>query len=659
MAVSTHKLPEDGFLSVIAVCMLMTCDASVLLVAPATVHLEQDSSKNITIVPSAPLNETVVIGFNITFASKNASIVELPEEVELPAEAKSCRFEVHADRVGQVTAYLYSNSTVVTSHSTRIRFMVVRSNVLEIINQVIGWIYFLAWSVSFYPQLYENWKRKSVVGLNFDFLALNLTGFIAYSVFNVGLFWIPYLKEEFLKRYPNGVNPVDANDVFFSLHAVALTLMYVCQCAVYERGDQKVSKVAIVLLVIAWTFALVTLFIAVASKITWLEYMYYFSYIKLGVTLVKYIPQAYMNYRRQSTEGWSIGNVLLDFTGGSFSLIQMFVQSYNNDEWKLIFGDPTKFGLAAVHLEQDSSKIVTIVPSAPLSMAVVIGFNITHASKNGKSVELPEEVELSAEATFCRFEVHAERVGQVTAYLYSNSTLVTSHTTRIRFMVVRSKVLEIINQVTGWTYFLAWSVSFYPQLYESWKRKSVVGLSFDFLALNVTGGIAYCVFNVGLFWVPYLKRGDQKVSKVAIALLVIAWTFALVTLVIAVASKITWLEYIYYFSYIKLGVTLVKYIPQAYMNYQRQSTEGWSIGNVLLDFIGGIFSIIQMFVQSYNNDEWELIFGDPTKFGLGIFTIVFNVVFIVQHYCLYRRYQHVDLNCNVRTVFSTHPTVEA
>lgn len=35
---------------------------------------------------------------------------------------------------------------------------------------------------------------SSVVGLSFDFIALNLTGFIAYSVFNVGLFWIPLIK---------------------------------------------------------------------------------------------------------------------------------------------------------------------------------------------------------------------------------------------------------------------------------------------------------------------------------------------------------------------------------------------------------------------------------------------------------------------------------
>lgn len=39
-----------------------------------------------------------------------------------------------------------------------------------------------------------------------------------------------------------------------------------------------------------------------------------------------------MNFYYKSTEGWSIGNVLLDFTGGSFSLLQMFLLSYNNGE---------------------------------------------------------------------------------------------------------------------------------------------------------------------------------------------------------------------------------------------------------------------------------------------------------------------------------------
>ena len=32
-----------------------------------------------------------------------------------------------------------------------------------------------------------------------------------------------------------------------------------------------------------------------------------------------------MNFRRKSTVGWSIGNILLDFTGGSLSIIQVII----------------------------------------------------------------------------------------------------------------------------------------------------------------------------------------------------------------------------------------------------------------------------------------------------------------------------------------------
>ena len=47
---------------------------------------------------------------------------------------------------------------------------------------------------------------------------------------------------------------------------------------------------------------------------------------------VLFFTQAVMNCRRRSTVGWSIGNVLLDFTGGALSILQMFLISYNNGE---------------------------------------------------------------------------------------------------------------------------------------------------------------------------------------------------------------------------------------------------------------------------------------------------------------------------------------
>ena len=37
-----------------------------------------------------------------------------------------------------------------------------------------------------------------------------------------------------------------------------------------------------------------------------------------------------MNYKRQSTVGYSIGGVLLDITGGLLSVLQMFLLAYNN-----------------------------------------------------------------------------------------------------------------------------------------------------------------------------------------------------------------------------------------------------------------------------------------------------------------------------------------
>jgi hypothetical protein len=36
------------------------------------------------------------------------------------------------------------------------------------------------------------------------------------------------------------------------------------------------------------------------------------------------------------------------------------------------------------------------------------------------------------------------------------------------------------------------------------------------------------------------------------------------------------------------------------MNYKRKSTVGWSIGNIFLDFTGGILSMLQMILNAYN-----------------------------------------------------------
>ncbi|KAG4940534.1 hypothetical protein JHK87_044405 [Glycine soja] len=63
--------------------------------------------------------------------------------------------------------------------------------------------------------------------------------------------------------------PVAANDVAFSIHAVLLTAITLFQIAIYERGSQKVSKVSIGIVSVAWLVAAVCFFIALPND-SWL-----------------------------------------------------------------------------------------------------------------------------------------------------------------------------------------------------------------------------------------------------------------------------------------------------------------------------------------------------------------------------------------------------
>ena len=81
---------------------------------------------------------------------------------------------------------------------------------------------------------------------------------------------------------------------------------------------------------------------------------------------------------------------------------------------------------------------------------------------------------------------------------------------------------------------------------------------------------------------------------------------------------------------------MVKYVPQAWSNYQRKSTIGWSIYQVLMDLLGGVLSIAQLLIDSSLQGDWSGVTGNPVKFGLGQISIIFDLLFMVQHYILYR-----------------------
>lgn len=99
------------------------------------------------------------------------------------------------------------------------------------------------------------------------------------------------LQDEYFIRYPRGLNPVQVNDIVFAVHAAAATVFTIGQCFFYERADQRVSLTARGILGIFGLFLFISIILAGTDVIHWLDFLYYCSYVKLAITLIKYVPQ--------------------------------------------------------------------------------------------------------------------------------------------------------------------------------------------------------------------------------------------------------------------------------------------------------------------------------------------------------------------------------
>lgn len=253
------------------------------------------------------------------------------------------------------------------------------------------------------------------------------------------------------------------------------------------------------------------------------------------------------------------------------------------------------------------------------------------------------------------------------------------------------EVLPIVSQVLGWTYTSLWSLSFYPQPILNYRRLSTVGTTIDFSLLNILGYLTYLIYNATFYFssqvrsqyamknnglMPTVQLNDIAYSIHALILSSITYSQFLLSswwgfeqskrALGARHTKVAWIPFggcllgilasgilvlvkhlqdplghwavidlIYVISYVKLVTTLFKYIPQVRINYLNKSTKGFAIDQILLDLSGGIASILQLAVDSYCQGDWSGVTGNLTKLLLGNITILFDAIFLTQHYCLY------------------------
>lgn len=132
----------------------------------------------------------------------------------------------------------------------------------------------------------------------------------------------------------------------------------------------------------------------------------------------------------------------------------------------------------------------------------------------------------------------------------------------------------------------------------------------------------------------YTKGQNNKGFKLWVVLFLVAeYTAFIVFLILQLTGRIMppGGTVINICGYCKAAITLVKYSPQVYLNYKNKSTSGWSIGNVALDFCGGLFSLLQLVIEAIGNGR--PIIGDGAfnaiKFALSILSIFYNIIFFI------------------------------
>lgn len=227
------------------------------------------------------------------------------------------------------------------------------------LSSIIGYSYFLSWSVSFYPQLITNYQQKSIEGLSTDSYVLAVVNYTCYTIYNTFFFFSKGIRQEYQDRHGQDSKiTVQSNDVAFAIHALILNCILMYQIAYYGGfQSQPISKVTIIIVI--GTILVSLGYIAciyLLEGFLWIDFLYLMATIKLVLTILTYLPQILLNFQRKSTQGWNLWNVIFDCTGGVLSLLQLVWDSVDLDDVKHgLLGNVPKLILSFITLACDVS----------------------------------------------------------------------------------------------------------------------------------------------------------------------------------------------------------------------------------------------------------------------------------------------------------------
>lgn len=238
-------------------------------------------------------------------------------------------------------------------------------------DDLLGLLYVAAWSISMYPPVITNLRKRSSAAISKDFVLLNSAGYF-YLLISLTIqlfFWVPTSRTVLQDgTVPADLKPKVTNfDFWYCFHGFVMNLVLLSQ-VIYGVKLWKLKTDNFHIRMKPYYYRFLVISIVVFSILTFrfgvengkqgwsntrsLSYCNSLFVLKISMSLIKYIPQVIHNYDRKSMEGFAIQSVVLDVTGGIASLLQLLVQITNEHElnYMTIVSNFGKIGLALVTL---------------------------------------------------------------------------------------------------------------------------------------------------------------------------------------------------------------------------------------------------------------------------------------------------------------------
>lgn len=199
--------------------------------------------------------------------------------------------------------------------------------------------------------------------MSVDFIALNIVGFSALVTSTALLVLNQGVRELYFKEH-NYYPLLTMADLIYSTHGLLLTLVYSSQLCLWGFRKRSIVLRRSTKLIISGVLVICFLLYSIIGTntihqytedeqriYTLLDLAITLSYLKMMISLIKYIPQLSHNIKRRSVVGFSMLTIFLDLTGSVLSISQLFIDSYiatNSINYDVLINNGGKLGLSFV-----------------------------------------------------------------------------------------------------------------------------------------------------------------------------------------------------------------------------------------------------------------------------------------------------------------------